>query len=94
MKPNPQFRNQEKAFWACVRSLSQDLGYTVKRQDRIKVPTVAEMRGGFLDLELNADAIADERGRATELGKTLQAYFSYQGARAGIGSAEKPHACS
>lgn len=78
MKPNPQFRYQDKAFWACVRSLSQDLGYTVKRQDRIKIPTVAEMRGGFLDLELNADAIADERGAATELGKTLQAYFSYR----------------
>src|SRR5438874_1509087 len=78
MKPNPQFLKQDKRFWACVRSLSQDLGYTVKKQDRIKVPTINQMRAGFVDLELNADAIANERGKATELGKKLQAYFAYR----------------
>lgn len=78
MKPDRRFAQQDKAFWACVRSLSQDLGYTVRGQDRIKVPTVAEMRRGFTDLGLDPDRIADAQGQATPLGAPLSAYFAYR----------------
>jgi hypothetical protein len=30
MKPNPRFSQQPLEFWAHVRSLSQELGYTKK----------------------------------------------------------------
>ena len=78
MKPNPLYVGQDKAFWACVRSLSQDLGYTVRGQDRIKVPTAEEMRRGFMELGLNPDRIADAQGHATPLGATLSDYFAYR----------------
>ncbi len=78
MKPDPRFAQQDKAFWACVRSLSQDLGYTVRGQDRIKVPTAEEMRRGFRKLGLDPDRIADAEGHATPLGADLRAYFAYR----------------
>lgn len=78
MKPDSRFANQDKSFWACVRSLSQDLGYTIRRQDRIKVPTIPEMRAGFIDLGLNPDAITDRNGRTTPLAKLLHTYYEYR----------------
>lgn len=78
MKPDKRFAKKDKAFWGCVRSLSQDLGYTVRKEDRIKVPGFLEMRQGFVDLELNPDAIADRKGKPTQLGHDLHDYFSYR----------------
>lgn len=78
MKPNPQFLKQNNAFWACVRSLSQQLGYTVRKQNRIKVPTIEEMRQGFSKLELDPDLIGSAAGKPTVLGKELLDYFSYR----------------
>jgi len=54
MKPDTRFAKQDKSFWACVRSLSQEIGYTVRKQDRIKVPSLNEMRTAFMALELTA----------------------------------------
>lgn len=89
MKPDLRFARQDKAFWACVRSLSQDLGYTVRKQDRIKVPTIHEMRKGFIDLGLNPFAIIDERGKPTELALLLHSYFEYRANVLETGAATK-----
>lgn len=78
MKADSRFAQKDKAFWACVRSLSQHLGYTARRQDRIKIPTIEDMRQGFVDLGLNAEAIADARGVPTALATELHDYFSYR----------------
>lgn len=58
--------------------LSQEIGYTVRKQDRIKVPSLDEMRTAFVTLELNASGIVDSRGRPTELAQLLQDYFGYR----------------
>ena len=41
MKPNPRFLNLPKDFWANVRLVSQEVGYTVRGQKEIKVPSLA-----------------------------------------------------
>ena len=78
MKPDPRFANQDKPFWGCVRSLSQDLGYTVRGQGRIKVHTVPEMRQGFVDLGLDPAAISAEDGTPTSLARHLHDYFQFR----------------
>ena len=40
MTPEVRFKNQAKDFWANVRLLSQQLGYTVRGKGIIKVPTI------------------------------------------------------
>lgn len=78
MKPATRFAGQSKSFWACVRSLSQELGYTVREQEKIKVHTVDEMRRGFISLNLNPLAISDDNGASTRLANLLHDYFQYR----------------
>ena len=78
MKANPLFAKQDQAFWASVRSLSQDVGYTTRGEDRIKAASLVEMRDAFTHLGLNPLAVADKQGRTTELGYLLLSYFRYQ----------------
>lgn len=78
MKPDQRFTNLDKAFWASVRSLSQKIGYTARDGQGIRVPTIAEMRQAFEDLELNPSAIEDHRGKPTALANHLAEYFRYR----------------
>lgn len=38
MKPNEQFQSRERAFWACVKLVCQQLGYSVHRSKRNPTP--------------------------------------------------------
>lgn len=72
MRAIPEFRNKDKAFWACVRSLSQHIGYSKKGE--VIVPTVSAMAQAFRDLKLNDEALFS-KGTPTELGMALYSYF-------------------
>ena len=75
MKPNIKFLRQPKAFWASVRSLSQEIGYSKK--EKIIVPNHAEMAAAFLKLNLNPDHITKDN-TPTELAALLHDYFLYR----------------
>lgn len=77
MIANRTFLNQPKQFWAYVRSISQTVGYTVRGQGQIKVPTVAEMASALNSLGLDGKRVLAEEG-ATQLGQTLSNYFAYR----------------
>lgn len=72
MRPLPEFQKKGKAFWACVRSLSQHIGYSKKGV--ITTPSVQDMCKAFHELDLNADALS-VNGMPTQLGADLHAYF-------------------
>ncbi len=76
MKANPIFLNQPKSFWANVRSLSEQLGYT--KGGQVTVPTIIEMKAALEALNLGSLHIVDENGNATELGNALVAYFQFR----------------
>jgi hypothetical protein len=78
VKPNPTFLKQPKSFWAHVRSISQQAGYTVRMQNKIKVPSGLEMREALQKLNLDGSRLANDRGIMTELGQTLHDYFTYR----------------
>lgn len=78
MKPNELFLNQRKQFWAYVRSISQTVGYTVRGQGQIRVPTTDEMAKALNSLGLDAARLTDKKGNATQLGQTLVDYFAYR----------------
>ena len=77
MKPNRKFFNRPKSFWAAVRTVSQEVGYTIRGQGQIKVPTVSEIKEAFESLNLAPDVIA-ESGNPTQLAKDLFAYYTYR----------------
>ena len=78
MKPNQRFLKQPKNFWANVRSLSQELGYTVRGTGQIKIFTIQDIITGLKQLSLSAAHVANTKGEPTEFGKTLHAYFEHR----------------
>jgi len=78
VKPDPRFLKQDKTFWANVRTVSQQVGYTVRGKGLIKVPTLSEIAAAMQDIGLGASHILDAKGRPTKLGNLLHDYFEYR----------------
>jgi hypothetical protein len=81
--PNELFVNQPKAFWANVRSISQQVGYTERsrKEDdggRIKVPSFFEIAQSLQAIGLTADHLVSARREPTELGSAVHSYFQYR----------------
>ena len=72
MKPIPRFLNKPKSFWASVRSLSQQVGYS--KGATIIVPSVKQMAVAFTNLGLDPTRIF-HNGAPTELANELHDYF-------------------
>jgi hypothetical protein len=72
MKPIPRFLNKPKSFWASVRSLSQQVGYS--KRDTIIVPSVKQMASAFTKLDLDPTRIF-HNGAPTDLANELHDYF-------------------
>lgn len=75
MRADPRFGQQPKSFWACVRSLSQHIGYSKK--GLVLVPTPEQMAKAFDELGLNPLALVEE-GVPTALAELLTSYYSYR----------------
>jgi len=78
MEPNPDFRNQSKAFWANVRLISEQVGYTQRKEKKIKVPTKKEVEKAYKALSLNTTHLWQADGSETKIGHALMQYFSYR----------------
>lgn len=76
MKPNRKFLRQPKSFWASVRSLSQEIGYT--HRGELFVPNHQQMADAFTKLELDPTAIIGHSGEVTVLAALLDEYFVYR----------------
>lgn len=78
MIPDPRFLNQPRSFWANVRTIGQSVGYTVRGENQIKVPTFEEIVQAYSKLKLRHDHIIDRAGRPTVMGTTLREYFVFR----------------
>jgi hypothetical protein len=78
MRPDARFIGQPKNFWACIRTISQWVGYTERGKGAIKVPAVHEIQEAFKELNLNAQEIIDESGLPTTLANNLHGYFEHR----------------
>jgi len=76
MKADSRFLSLSKDFWAHVRSLSQQLGYTDAAK-QVKVPSLVEILKGFEKLDLSPNHIV-QKDLPTAFGKNLLAYFQHR----------------
>jgi hypothetical protein len=81
VKADSRFLSQPKTFWANVRTISQQAGYTVRGQGTIRVPTPGEMAAALEAVGLRGDHILDRSGRPTPLGSLLHDYFRHRAER-------------
>lgn len=78
MRPDPTYLAQTKEFWAHIRTISQQVGYTQRGKGTIKVPTLAEIRAAFLTLGLSTTHIVSAQGVLTPFGQTVLDYFAFR----------------
>jgi hypothetical protein len=77
MRADRRFLGQGKAFWANVRTISQELGYTARKTGQVRVYSVAEMAAAMTGAGLGVTHLTGPKG-TTELGATLKSYFEYR----------------
>jgi hypothetical protein len=78
LKADERFLSQTKEFWANVRIISQELGYTERGANAIKIPTLNALQQGFSHLGLSMAHIANEHGLLTGFGQCLFDYFIFR----------------
>jgi len=78
LKANPRFSEEPKEFWANVRTISQEVGYTERGANAIKVPTLEAIRQEFTRLGLRATHIAGMDDTLTDFGQRLLDYFAFR----------------
>lgn len=93
MIPKKKFLLQSKEFWANVRIISQQVGYTQKRprtrknisnepvletQGEIKVPTLAEIALAFEKENLSVDHLILNPAKPTAFGSLVLEYFFFR----------------
>ncbi|HSS47869.1 MAG TPA: hypothetical protein VLX28_02875 [Thermoanaerobaculia bacterium] len=78
MKADRRFLRQPRPFWANVRTISQEIGYTVRGAGIIRVPTLYEIAKAYQRLGLSIQHIQSVDGAQQSLGKLLLDYFAYR----------------
>ena len=78
MKPDAKFLNLSKSFWAHVRSISEDCGYTTHGAKTVKIPGLSEMVGALTRRGLESSHIFDQADGPTPLAQLLSDYFAYR----------------
>jgi len=78
MKPNPDFQNMPKFFWAAVRTLSQKCGYTVRGTGTVRVPSLHEMESAYTKLGLSPESLKTAVINGKTVAERLSAYFTYR----------------
>ena len=78
MKPNQRFIGLDKTFWAHVRSISEELGYTNRKTKTIRVPTLQELNEALKQLSLSSAHLRNKDGTNSAFAIKLHAYFSYR----------------
>ncbi len=78
MKPSNEFLHLPKNFWASVRLISQEVGYTEKSTSRIKVPNPEEIQSKLKKFEIDFSRLRSQTISNRNFGKILQDYFAYR----------------
>jgi hypothetical protein len=93
MIPVKKFQLQSKEFWANIRIISQQVGYTQKRVGRkkatensieskiqgdIKIQTLVEIKTAFEKEGLEVDHLITKTDKATALGRLVIEYFAHR----------------
>ena len=78
MKADARFLTQPKEFWANVRTISQEVGYTERSANSIKIPSLNTIRKEFGRLGLTTAHIAGADDTLTDFGQRLLDYFSFR----------------
>ncbi|WP_428114734.1 DUF7687 domain-containing protein [Candidatus Poriferisodalis sp.] len=77
MQPDPRFLNQSDVFWAYVRAVGEQHGYSIRGKSRVKAPDEQALDRTAKKLGIPNTRIRASQG-LTNLGASLLDYFQYR----------------
>ncbi len=75
MKPDRRFIGLGKDFWANVRLIGQQVGYTARKTSQVKVPAPEEIKAAYEGIGLTCSHLFDDGNKPTAVGRLLLDYF-------------------
>jgi len=78
MKPNKHFLKLPKRFWASVRLISQEVGYTERGTKQIKVPTIDQISVKLQKFDIDFNKLQNQVFDSKNFGTLLNEYFTYR----------------
>jgi hypothetical protein len=78
MTPDSRFSRFPKVFWANVRHVSQEVRYTERGTNRVKIPTIDEILRSYEKYGLKYDHLADSHGHPTPMGQAVLEYLEFR----------------
>lgn len=78
MRAESKFLSLGKTFWANVRTVTEQVGYTDPVSKQVKVPTLNEIALALDRIRLSSSHIVSPLGNPTALGTTLLEYFQHR----------------
>lgn len=78
MNPNDKFTRLPKTFWANVRLLSQEIGYTEKGTNQIRIPSMNGIESKLDKFGIDIKRLQTQKINNRRLDELLQDYFAYR----------------
>lgn len=82
MRPNSAFVGLPKEFWANIRTIGQELGYTRRgakgQAGPIRVVSAVDCRSALESINLTASHLVGPGGKPTDMGQQVLDYFTYR----------------
>ncbi len=78
MRADRRFSNEGPEFWANVRTIAQEIGYTQRGEGTIKIPTLQDVQAKFSHLGMQTTHLATSNNRLTPFGQTIFDYFQHR----------------
>lgn len=78
MTPSSKYINLDKDFWANIRTISQEIGYTVRGKNLIRIPTVDEIKKVYEEMHLTCSHLINKKNKLTDYGEKVLSYFVYR----------------
>ena len=78
MRANEKFLGLPKNFWALVRLISQEVGYTDRKTKEVKVPSQEEITIKLQGFDIDYDRLYYAEMKGGAFGSLLHEYFTYR----------------
>lgn len=67
-----------KPFWAYVRTISEECGYTTRSAETVKIPDISEISTALTKRGLDTSGVLKQADVPTQLGEILLNYFTFR----------------
>lgn len=78
MIADKRFCGQPTKFWAYIRIIGEQIGYTQRKEKRISAPRIIDIVSGLEKIGLSSRELMDDKGAVTKFGTAICEYLDFR----------------